>query len=52
MEACTPDNVELRCRAHNQYQADLDFGRSFMDGKRGVATDTTAFPGECSTAAL
>jgi hypothetical protein len=28
------DNVELRCAAHNQYQADLDFGRSFMDVRR------------------
>ncbi len=28
------DNVALRCRAHNQYQADLDFGREFMRDKR------------------
>jgi hypothetical protein len=28
------DNVELRCAAHNQYQADLDFGRDFMDAMR------------------
>jgi hypothetical protein len=28
------DNVELRCSAHNQYQADLDFGRDFMDARR------------------
>jgi 5-methylcytosine-specific restriction endonuclease McrA len=28
------DNVELRCAAHNQYQADLDFGRAFMDARR------------------
>ncbi len=27
-------NVELRCAAHNRYQADLDFGASFMAGKR------------------
>jgi 5-methylcytosine-specific restriction endonuclease McrA len=27
-------NVELRCAAHNQYQADLDFGRDFMDARR------------------
>jgi len=27
-------NVALRCRAHNQYQADLDFGRDFMRDKR------------------
>jgi hypothetical protein len=28
------DNIALRCRAHNQYQADLDFGTNFMRGKR------------------
>jgi 5-methylcytosine-specific restriction endonuclease McrA len=28
------DNIALRCRAHNQYQADLDFGRVFMRDKR------------------
>jgi 5-methylcytosine-specific restriction endonuclease McrA len=33
----TTDNIELRCAAHNQYQADLDFGRSFMDTKRRKA---------------
>jgi hypothetical protein len=31
----TPENIELRCAAHNQFQADLDFGRSFMDARRG-----------------
>jgi 5-methylcytosine-specific restriction endonuclease McrA len=35
----TPENIELRCAAHNQYQADLDFGRYFMDGKRGKAAN-------------
>lgn len=29
-----PDNIALRCRAHNQYQADLDFGLEFMRNKR------------------
>ncbi len=24
------ENVSLRCRAHNQYQAELDYGREFM----------------------
>ncbi|MFN2375307.1 MAG: HNH endonuclease [Candidatus Binatia bacterium] len=47
----TPDNVELRCRAHNQYQADLDFGRSFMDGKRGTPGGAGTFPGDCCAAA-
>jgi 5-methylcytosine-specific restriction endonuclease McrA len=28
------DNIALRCRAHNQHQADLDFGRGFMDRLR------------------
>ena len=32
------DNVELRCAAHNQYQADLDFGRAFMDSRRGAGS--------------
>ena len=29
-------NIALRCRAHNQYQADLDFGRNFMRSKRRI----------------
>jgi 5-methylcytosine-specific restriction endonuclease McrA len=61
----TPQNIELRCAAHNQYQADLDFGRSFMDGRRGKApniprgmstgggrgTNAPAFHGECQETA-
>lgn len=31
------DNVALRCRAHNQYEAELDFGKSFIH-KRLVAS--------------
>ena len=31
------DNVELRCRAHNQYEADLEFGKAFMEKKRHSA---------------
>jgi len=27
-------NIALRCRAHNQHQADLDFGKEFMLDKR------------------
>jgi 5-methylcytosine-specific restriction endonuclease McrA len=30
----TADNVRLRCRAHNQHEADRVFGKGFMDGKR------------------
>jgi len=29
-----PDNIELRCRAHNQYEADLVYGASFMAARR------------------
>jgi len=47
----TPENIELRCAAHNQYQADLDFGRSFMDEGRGKLAAAGAFPGECGRAA-
>jgi hypothetical protein len=43
----TLQNIELRCAAHNQYQADLDFGRSFMDAKRGAVATARTFPGEC-----
>jgi len=43
----SPENIELRCAAHNQYQADLDFGRSFMDARRGNVAAAPTFPGEC-----
>lgn len=29
------DNIELRCRAHNQLQAERDYGRLSMDSRRG-----------------
>jgi len=29
-----PDNIELRCRAHNQYEADLEYGALFMAARR------------------
>ena len=29
-----PSEIELRCRAHNQYQAALDYGAAFMAGKK------------------
>ena len=28
------DNIELRCRAHNQYEAELEYGAPFMDAAR------------------
>jgi 5-methylcytosine-specific restriction endonuclease McrA len=33
----TADNMRLRCRAHNQYAAERQFGEAFMRGKRESA---------------
>ncbi|MBW2223166.1 MAG: HNH endonuclease [Deltaproteobacteria bacterium] len=33
------DNIELRCRAHNQYEAELEFGIGFMETRRGHTPD-------------
>ncbi len=30
----TPENLRLRCRAHNQFEAERQFGREFMESKR------------------
>ena len=38
------DNVELRCAAHNQHQADLDFGRAFMEARRGTGVNPMHSP--------
>ncbi len=35
--ASTPDNLRLRCRAHNQLEAERAFGRPFMEAKRDAA---------------
>ncbi len=32
-----PDEIELRCRAHNQYQADIDYGAAFMAARKRAA---------------
>jgi hypothetical protein len=29
-----PGNITLRCRAHNQHEAELEFGVQFMDARR------------------
>jgi hypothetical protein len=34
-------NIRLRCRAHNQYEAERVFGASFMEGKRDTARRTS-----------
>src|SRR5262249_39066064 len=36
--------IALRCRAHNQFQADLDFGIAFMEKKRHIPGDVLAPP--------
>ena len=33
----TEDNLRLRCRAHNQYTAEREFGAAFMRGRREQA---------------
>jgi 5-methylcytosine-specific restriction endonuclease McrA len=38
----TPDNLRLRCRAHNQHEAERAFGASFMPAKREQARERTA----------
>jgi hypothetical protein len=43
----SPENIELRCAAHNQYQADLDFGRSCMDARRRNVAAPRTYPGDC-----
>ena len=30
----TADNIHLRCANHNQYEADVEYGKDFMDTKR------------------
>ncbi len=33
----TVENIALRCRAHNQYEAELEFGKAFMERRRSTA---------------
>ena len=33
------ENIELRCRAHNQYEADLEYGVRFMETRRRSTPD-------------
>ena len=39
-----PDEIELRCRAHNQYQAVLDYGAAFMAARRPGGTSHAREP--------
>jgi hypothetical protein len=38
----TVDKIQLRCRAHNQYEAECDFGAGFMAMKREAAREAAA----------
>jgi hypothetical protein len=38
----TVEDIELRCRAHNQYEAEVDFGVGFMEAKRAAAQQARA----------
>ena len=38
----TVENLRLRCRAHNQYEASATFGAEFMTGKREEARERAA----------
>ena len=40
----TIGNLRLRCRAHNQYEAEQVYGRRFMEAKREMARSVTAAP--------
>jgi len=35
----TTGNLRLRCRAHNQHEAEREFGTGFMNGRRAAARD-------------
>ncbi|MBI3182326.1 MAG: hypothetical protein HYZ28_09305, partial [Myxococcales bacterium] len=42
--------IRLRCRSHNQYAAELMYGRDFMEEarRRGRATSPAGFSGDNS----
>jgi hypothetical protein len=42
----TVDNVRLRCRAHNQLEADRAFGEAFMQRRRAARRERTALAPE------
>jgi hypothetical protein len=43
--AATVENLRLRCRAHNQHEAERVFGAEFMEGKRAAARRVAASGG-------
>jgi 5-methylcytosine-specific restriction endonuclease McrA len=40
----TVERMRLRCRVHNQYEAERTFGAAFMKGKRAAAEQRMAPP--------
>jgi len=45
----TVENIQLRCRAHNGYEADLFFGPGKRRTRGGVVRDGRVIYGECAT---
>jgi hypothetical protein len=45
----TADNLELRCRAHNAYDAEREFGRRGPLGRSGAARPRATLSGQSST---
>ena len=41
----TVDGIRLRCRPHNQYQAERTYGAAFMQRKREQAAERAMRPG-------
>jgi hypothetical protein len=44
----TAENIGLRCRAHNQYEADLFFGDQFTVGEASFSFANRLGPGPSS----
>jgi hypothetical protein len=44
----TADNLELRCRAHNAYDAEREFGRRGPLGRSGAARPRATLSGQSS----
>jgi 5-methylcytosine-specific restriction endonuclease McrA len=38
------ENIELRCRAHNQYEAELEYGARFMETRRQARAERARAP--------
>lgn len=48
----TVDNLRLRCRAHNQYEAERVLGRNFIERRRSSPAGETPDPGQVGDASV